>query len=205
MLFKEVLYMEITRELGLVQIYTGKGKGKTTASLGLALRAAGHGFRVHMIQFMKGRGYSGELASVQKLAPSFTISQFGRKCPFSEQIKQGYQKCTGCRKCFIKDRTPEKEDIEQVEAALDQAWGFINSNGCDVLILDEIGNALRYGLVRVNQILELINNKPEEMELILTGRGVPDKVIEAADLVTEMVEVTHPYKKSVSSRRGIEY
>jgi cob(I)alamin adenosyltransferase len=95
--------MEIINELGLIQVYTGEGKGKTTASLGLAMRAVGHGFRVHMIQFMKGRSYSGELTSACHLAPLFTMSQFGRGCRIGALIRQGYKKCVACGDCFIKN------------------------------------------------------------------------------------------------------
>lgn len=197
--------MDVIRELGLVQVYTGEGKGKTTAALGLAFRAAGHGFRVHIIQFMKGRGYAGELLSAQKLAPQLTISQFGRSCSISREIQQGFKKCTGCRDCFIKDKGADKLDIEMAETALNEAWDYIKNKKCDILILDEIGNALRYGLVSTEKALELIKNKPVDMELILTGRGMPGEIYNEADLVTEMKEIKHPFKAGIASRRGIEY
>lgn len=197
--------MEPIRELGLIQIYTGNGKGKTTAALGLGLRASGHGFRVHMIQFMKGRGYAGELQSIPKLAPNFTISQFGRECKNSLAIQQGFAKCSACGDCFIKDRGASKEDMDMAAAAMNQAREFMQSKECDILILDEIGNALRYNLVTTADTLRLIEEKPSGMELVMTGRGMPDEVIAAADLVTEMKEIKHPYKAGISSRRGIEY
>lgn len=197
--------MDIIRELGLVQVYTGEGKGKTTAALGLAFRAAGHGFRVHIIQFMKGRGYAGELVSAPKMAPQLTISQFGRSCSISQEIQQGLKKCTGCRVCFIKDKGADKLDVEMAEAALNEAWDYTKNKKCDILILDEIGNALRYGLVSTEKALNLIRNKPADMELVLTGRGMPGEIYDAADLVTEMKEIKHPFKAGISSRRGIEY
>lgn len=197
--------MEVIKELGLVQVYTGEGKGKTTAVLGLALRAVGHGFRVHMIQFMKGRSYAGEIVAAQKLSPNFSLAQFGRGCRISSLIQQGYRKCTGCGDCFVKDRGAGKEDLEMAQMGLEQAWEYINNKGCDILILDEIGNALRYGLVTTEQVLDLIKNKPQDMELVLTGRGVPQEILQVADLVTEMKEIKHPFKAGVSSRRGIEY
>lgn len=197
--------LEIIRELGLVQVYTGKGKGKTTAALGLAMRAVGHGFRVHMIQFMKGRSYAGELIAAHRLAPGFTISQFGRGCRIGSLIQQGYKKCSACGDCFVKDRGTNEEDIEVALAGISQAWKFIKNNDCDILILDEIGNTLRYGIVKPEQVIEMIRCKPRGMELILTGRGVPDEILEVADLITEMTEVKHPYKKGLTSRRGIEY
>lgn len=195
----------IIKELGLVQVYTGTGKGKTTAALGLAVRAAGHGFRVHMIQFMKGRGYTGELISARKLLPNFTISQFGRKCPSRSDIQKGYQKCNKCGDCFVKDRELNEMDVELANQAWQLAWEDINQKKCDILILDEIGNVLRYGLITTDKVLELIKGKPKDMELVLTGRGVPQEIYEVADLVTEMKEIKHPLKKGISSRRGVEY
>ncbi len=197
--------MHIIKEFGLVQVYTGEGKGKTTAALGLAVRAVGHGFRVHMIQFMKGRCYAGELSVANKLAPLFTISQFGRGCKIASLIRQGYKKCTGCGDCFVKDRGPQKEDLEHAQLGLQEALDFMKGNACDILILDEIGNALRYKLVTVKQVIDLIKIKPPNMELVLTGRGIPEEICELADLVTEMKAAKHPFKKGVSSRRGIEY
>ncbi|HWI54927.1 MAG TPA: cob(I)yrinic acid a,c-diamide adenosyltransferase [Desulfobacteria bacterium] len=197
--------MEIIRELGLVQVYTGEGKGKTTASLGLAFRAVGHGFRVHMIQFMKGRGYAGELVSARRLSPELTISQYGRNCTISAEIQQGYKKCTGCGDCFVKDRGINPEDIRLAESALEEARDFLKNKKCDILILDEIGNTFRYDLVKTDTILELIKTKPRDVELILTGRGMPSEICDAADLVTEMREIKHPFNSGISSRRGIEY
>lgn len=197
--------MDVIKELGLVQVYTGEGKGKTTAALGLAMRAVGHGFRVHIIQFLKGRNYAGEIFTTQKLAPNLTIAQFGRGCRISALIQQGFKKCMGCGDCFIKDRGVDREDGGYVNMAMTQAWDFINNRNCDILILDEIGNAMRYGLVTSGQLLEMIKAKPADMELILTGRGIPQEIMDAADLVTEMKMVKHPYKNGVSSRRGIEY
>lgn len=172
--------------LGLVQIYTGNGKGKTTASLGLAFRAVGQGFRVHVIQFMKGRSNTGELKSAEKLAPLLTISQFGR---------QG----------FIMEGGPIREDYQLAEKAMQEADLFLQDNSSGMLILDEIGNALRYELISLESVQTMIREKPPGVELILTGRGIPPEIVEAADLVTEMREVKHPYAKGVPSRRGIEY
>lgn len=197
--------MPVINELGLIHVYTGKGKGKTTAALGLGLRASGHGYRVHMIQFMKGRCYSGELNSVQKLAPLFTVSQFGRGCRIGALIKQGYKKCTACGDCFIKDRGPDEEDFEHARMGLQEALEYMQGIQCDLLILDEIGNALRYNLITTEQLKDLIKAKPAKMELVLTGRGIPEEILALADLVTDMNELKHPFKKGISSRRGVEY
>lgn len=197
--------MPVINELGLIHVYTGKGKGKTTAAMGLGLRAIGHGFRVHMIQFMKGRCYSGELSSVQKLAPFFTLSQFGRGCRIGALIKQGYKKCNACGDCFIKDRGPAEEDFENARLGYGEAMEFMQGAKCDLLILDEIGNVLRYNLITTEQLKELIKAKPAKMELVLTGRGIPEEILALADLVTEMMEIKHPFKKGITSRRGVEY
>lgn len=197
--------MQKIKEFGLVQVFTGKGKGKTTASLGLAFRAVGHGYRVHMIQFMKGRCYAGELTTAARLSPLFTISQFGRGCRIGALIKQGYKKCTGCGDCFVKDRGVSSEDFEYAQMGLQEATEYLQAGACDILILDEIGNGLRYNLITTQQVIDIIKNKPGNIELVLTGRGIPNEIVELADLVTEMVEIKHPYKKGVASRRGVEY
>lgn len=195
----------IKKELGLIQVYTGNGKGKTTASLGLALRAIGHGFKVHIVQFMKGSGYSGELAMAAKLFPYLQISQFGVGCKHSALIRQGMMKCTGCGECFVKDHGVTEMERSLVNQAMDFVNELMKTQASDLLILDEIGNALRYQLVSEEQVLAMFSNKPANMELILTGRGIPKAVLEAADLVTEMKLLKHPYEKGITSRRGIEY
>ncbi|MDT3698672.1 MAG: cob(I)yrinic acid a,c-diamide adenosyltransferase [Thermincola sp.] len=197
--------MQKTKEFGLVQVFTGAGKGKTTASLGLAMRAIGHGFRVHMIQIMKGCGYSGELAVASKLWPLFTMSQFGRRCRHAALIKQGYKKCQACMECFVKDNGATAKDLDYVQLAVNEAEEFMKNKSCDILILDEIGNVLRYKMLTIGRVLDLIREKPSDMELILTGRGMPAGIIDAADMVTEMNEVKHPFNNGVGSRRGIEY
>lgn len=194
-------------EQGLVQVYTGKGKGKTTASLGLALRAVGHGFKVVVIQFMKGSAYSGELFSTERL-PNLSIKQFGRGCPYAALIREGLRKCDGCGECFLKDTEDEAQEEfkEYVDQAYSYAQAVLQNPEIDIIILDEINNALRYDLLTIEDVLELITLKDDKTELIMTGRGFDDKILEAADLVTEMKAVKHPYAdQGISSRRGIEY
>ncbi|GAB4262530.1 cob(I)yrinic acid a,c-diamide adenosyltransferase [Thermincola ferriacetica] len=197
--------MTDNNELGLVQVYAGNGKGKTTAALGLAFRAVGHGYKVCIIQFLKGSSYAGELSTCAKLFPYVQIYQFGIGCKYSALIRQGMEKCRGCGECFIKSRGPSREDRELAQKALQFTWEVMQKEECHLLILDEIGNALRYNLVSEDQVLELIEKKPAHMELVLTGRGIPEKIIDAADLVTEMKAIKHPINKGVTSRRGIEY
>ncbi len=170
---------------GLVQVYTGNGKGKTTAALGLALRAVGRELMVCVIQFMKGGGPYGEQMAAEKLAPYLTIIQTGRK----GWARKGHPTC---------------EDIEMARKALSFADEALSGNVYDLVILDEINNAVHYGLISVDDVLALIRRRPDTVELVLTGRNAHEKVIEAADLVTEMREIKHYFKKGVPARTGIE-
>jgi cob(I)alamin adenosyltransferase len=171
-------------EQGCVQVYTGNGKGKTTASLGLALRAVGRGLKVCVFQFIKGGGRYGEHLAAEKLAPLLTIIQTGRP---------GWVN--------TKDIT---EDRRAAQEAFFQAQELLTSGEFDLFICDEINGAVGFGLIDVEQVLDLISRKPEKTELVLTGRNADERVIEAADLVTEMREIKHYYKAGVPARTGIE-
>ncbi len=170
---------------GKVQVYTGNGKGKTTAALGLALRAVGRGLKVCMVQFIKGGGEYGEHLAAERLAPLLTIHQTGRDC------------------WIYKDRL-DPQDIAIARGTLNLARETLTDGQYDLVILDEINGAAWFGLVTVEDILDLIKQKPEQVELVLTGRSADPRVIEAADLVTEMVEVKHYYQAGVPARTGIE-
>ena len=185
---------------GLVQVYTGDGKGKTTTALGLGFRAAGHGLRVCMIQFLKGAHYLGELESARKVK-NFKIFQFGAPCPWSKDMEKGIMRCGSCRYCF----TIHKEDIEKVKLGFEFAKEATTSGDYDVVILDEITIAMSKGIVPAADVLSLIKSKRPDVELVLTGRGAPKEIIEAADLVTEMREIKHPMKKGIEARVGIDY
>ena len=171
-------------EHGCVQVYTGNGKGKTTAALGLALRAVGRGLNVCVFQFIKGGGRYGEHLAAEKLAPLLTIIQTGRP---------GWVN--------TKDITLDRRTAQE---ALLQARELLTSGTYDLFICDEINGAVGFGLIDVEQVLELIAGKPEKTELVLTGRNAHELVIEAADLVTEMCEIKHYYKAGVPARTGIE-
>jgi len=193
-------------EQGLIQVYTGTTKGKTTAALGLALRAIGHDFRVLMISFMKGGGYTGELFSAERLHENFKIMQFGRGCPYAAMIKEGYMKCQpGCRICFLHRSSVTENDRQTQRQAFQVARQAITSDEYDIVILDEILNAIDYGLVGLEETLQLLREKPPLVEVVLTGRHAPPPLIEIAHLVTEMVPVKHPFDQGIRSRRGIEY
>ncbi len=169
---------------GLVQIYTGDGKGKTTAALGLALRAAGRGLKVFIAQFAKGMFY-GELEALKRFAPQITLHQYGRKC-------------------FIEDE-PTAEDLRMAREGWKEIGEVLERGKYDLLVLDEIGIALHYKLISLDEVAELVRSKPDSVELVLTGRKIPETLYEQADLVTEMREIKHYYNAGVRARKGIEY
>jgi cob(I)alamin adenosyltransferase len=170
---------------GYIHIYTGNGKGKTSAALGLALRAAGRGFKTIIVQFMKGRHY-GELDAVKKMEGLVTIEQFGHPtfCRFAD--------------------TPDPADVKRAQSALSRVQELMGSRSCDIIVADEIITAVLFKLVKEEDVLEVMRTKPEGIELVLTGRGATELMTEAADLVTEMREVKHYYSKGVEAREGIE-
>ena len=172
-------------EKGLVQVYTGNGKGKTSAAFGLALRATGRGLKVYMIQFIKGGFDYGELYTVKNL-PNFTLKAFGRGK-------------------FVTSKPPQKEDVRLAQEALHLAEQVIHSGTSNIVILDEINVALDLKLISLENVLKLVKSKPSGLELVLTGRNAPEEIVEAADLVTEMREVKHPFSRGTEARKGIEY
>ena len=172
---------------GLIQIYTGTGKGKSTAAIGQAARAAGHGFKVGFLSFFKDPeafGY-GEYKSLEKLGINTFL--FARKHPHFYKELNPDDVCRECSKGleFIK------------ELFRDPSW--------DMLVLDELNIALRDGFLKEEEVVSLLDAKPDKLELVLTGRGVTEKIIEKADLVSEVREVKHPYSRGIKSRKGIEY
>jgi cob(I)alamin adenosyltransferase len=170
---------------GYVQVYTGGGKGKTTAALGLALRAAGHGLRSYIGQFLKGQDY-GELTSVKKLSPFITIEQFGRK---------GFIHVT---------ENPDEEDIRRAKQGLEKCFKAMKSRKYQIIVLDEVNVAVHFKILTEKDVHKLLDKKPEGVEVILTGRYAPESFLERADLVTEMEEIKHYYKQGVQAREGIE-
>ncbi|MDD5120092.1 MAG: cob(I)yrinic acid a,c-diamide adenosyltransferase [Candidatus Omnitrophica bacterium] len=167
----------------MIQVYTGNGKGKTTASIGLALRAAGAGKNVYIAQFAKGRLYS-EIKALRRFN-NIKVEQFGRRC-------------------FIK-KTPERVDIQMANKGLKRAGEIISKKKFQLVILDEINIAVKLKLLSLGDLLKLIKSAPRSMELILTGRYAHPKVIGLADLVSEVKELKHYYNKGIKARRGIEF
>lgn len=189
----------------LIQVYTGDGKGKTTAALGLGLRACGHGYRVRMIQFMKGTSYTGEIDAVRRLGGGFEIFQFGRDCKYAERLAKGEFDCDGCGECFVIPGRPEPRDIAMAEQAYELARRTLEGAEADLVILDEIANAYFFGLISEERCAALAALRPQGVELVLTGRNMPPSLIDMADLVTEMKMIKHPFEKGIAARHGIEY
>ena len=170
---------------GFIQVYTGNGKGKTTAAIGQAVRAAGFDLKTYIVQFMKEFPYS-ELNSLKYLKRWITIEQFGGD------------------DFVYKKQLPGEEEKSKARSGLKTPNEKMLSNEFDIIILDEVNVAIYFKLLTVDEVVEFISQKPGNVELILTGRYCPDEVIKLADLVTEMKEVKHYYQKGITSRKGIE-
>ncbi len=172
---------------GLVVVHTGNGKGKTTAALGLAIRAWGQGFKVLILQFIKGSWKYGELKALAQFSPNLCIEQAGEG--------------------FIKRVEGEEKEkhIEAAKTTFARAKVEIASQAWDMIILDELNYAVKFGLIEKQAVLDLVKAKPENLHLVITGRDATAELIEAADLVTEMKEVKHPYKKGIKAQQGIEF
>lgn len=174
-------------ENGLVHVYTGDGKGKTTTALGLALRALGWGARVCMVQFIKGYPDIGEARFAREMGNRFIVRQFAKD----------HKRAIG-EESVLKRR-------EAARRAMEFAQDVVSSGEFDLVILDEINNAMHYGLIEVEQTVSLIEQKPKHVELVLTGRSAPEQIIAVADYVTRMEPVKHPYESNIPARRGIDY
>ena len=173
------------KRVGLIIVNTGNGKGKTTAALGTALRAVGSGMKVFMVQFIKGSWDYGELHVAEKLRPNFEIKPMG----------EGF--------------TWETKDKERDTEVAHKAWAFckelVQKNEHELLIFDEINNAMDYGYLDVKDVVATLKSKPEKMHVILTGRGAPPEIIDIAHLVTEMREIKHPFHEGIYAQKGIEF
>ena len=180
--------LEPRERRGLIVVITGHGKGKTTAALGMALRAAGHGMKVCIIHFMKGDMHAGELEGVKKLAPQVELFLTGK----------GF--------CGIQDNPyPFEEHRADAQDAIGLAKEKMLSGEYEVIMCDEINNALKLKLVDLPQVLDLMDGKPPLVHLVMTGRDAHPEVIERADTVTEMKEIRHAYRKGIEPQKGIDY
>jgi cob(I)alamin adenosyltransferase len=186
---------------GLVHVYTGDGKGKTTAAVGLATRAIGHGLTVYMIQFLKGGGHAGECEAGKGILPGFNVRQFGKACPYSEEMKKGAMECGNCKDCFL----TRQEEKAKVEEAMIFARKTLKSGKYDLVILDEINNTVSRKFTTVTKLMELVKSRKPKVELVLTGRNAPKELIQYADYVTEMKKIKHPFTKGIRARYGIDY
>ncbi len=177
--------MSAELDKGLVQVYTGNGKGKTTAAIGLAVRAAGRDLNIYIGQFMKSPGY-GEHNSLKELSERITVEQLG---------KEGFH---------VED-SPDEEDIKRAREGLEKIKKAMRSGDYDIVIADEICVAHYFDLLNLEDLKELIGNKPGKVELVFTGRKAPEEIIEMADLVTEMKDIKHPFEEGIEAREGIEH
>ncbi|MDH5415613.1 MAG: cob(I)yrinic acid a,c-diamide adenosyltransferase [Nitrosopumilus sp.] len=175
-------------ENGLTIVYTGKGKGKTTAALGIALRAVGYGKRICMIQFIKGSWHYGEMDSSKRLEPEFEMIAVGK----------GF---VG----IIDDKSPKEDHKDIAKEAIRISNEKIKSGNYDIIILDEINYAVNLDLISVNDVLNLIKSKPAEIDLVLTGNYAKNEIIKLADLVTEMREIKHPFQLGIKAKKGIDF
>ena len=174
-----------TKEKGLLIVHTGKGKGKTTAAMGLAVRAVGNGMRVGIVQFVKGKWETGERAALEKFGDQITINTMGEGFTWETQDRQ--------------------RDIAAAKAAWEKAKALIADDIHDIVLLDELNIVLRYDYLDIAEIVAALNARPAMKHVVVTGRNAKDEMIEAADLVTDMTQVKHPFRSGVKAQIGIEY
>ena len=170
----------------MIHVYTGEGKGKTTAALGLCFRAAGHGFHSIVFFFMKGYINYGELGASEKMDGLIEVVQCGRAS-------------------FVDKENPDPVDVRMAREGFERARSAVLSGDYDIVVLDELNVALDYRLIALEDVVGLLDEIPEGVEVVVTGRNAPSEIVERADLVTEMREIKHYYKRGVASRKGIEY
>jgi cob(I)alamin adenosyltransferase len=173
---------------GLLTVYTGGGKGKTTAALGLCVRAVGYGLKVSIVQFVKGSWHYGEIDGIKRLAPEVSFVALGK----------GF---VG----IIDDKLPIEEHVKAARATLDEADRVIQSGEAAIVILDELNVALSLNLLTTKDVLDVVSRRPPKMHVVCTGRGAPPELIEQADLVTEMVEIKHPFTQGMMAQKGFDF
>ena len=194
-----------TRRAGLIHMYTGEGKGKTTSVLGMAMRAVGGSLKVIMIQFLKTSNRYGELKAAAKLAPGFKIVQMGPECVRLSKQPDAGKECVGCMECHVDADNPKVSDLEAARRALEFAEECITGAEYDLVILDEINYAISFNLLSAEEVASLLKRKRESVEVVLTGRSAHPVLVELADYMTEMREIKHPWRAGSKARKGIEY
>lgn len=172
---------------GYIVVLTGNGKGKTTAALGMAMRAVGQGLRVTMLQFLKGSWRYGEMETAKRLEPDLVLRPLGA----------GF--------VHVNPDNPDQADVDRARVAWEACKEALSCGGYGMVIMDEINNAIAYGLLAVDDVLKGLKQRPESVHVVLTGRDAHPRIVENADLVTECVEVKHPFRKGITARKGIEY
>ncbi|MAG77887.1 hypothetical protein CL616_00820 [archaeon] len=202
-------------KLGLVHVYTGNSKGKTTLAMGMAVRAAGQNLKVHIVQFLKGGYYTGEFLAIANYIPQINFEQYGKHCikekqqmkltsfkgvPEVEYYREDVE-CDACRYCFLGD----DEEKQLALQAYKRAKELVQDEGVNVVVLDEIVVCVAKEILDIEDVLYLIKNKHKHCELILTGRYAPMELFEHVNLVTEMKSIKHPFDEGISARKGIEY
>ena len=202
-------------KLGLIHVYTGDGKGKTTTGMGIALRAVGQNLKTIIIQYLKGGAYTGEFLSITNHLPQLTIEQYGKPCVKEKaQLKlEGFDgtpkveyyredvECGPCRYCFLAD----EEEKRLVVQAFERTKEVLKSGEYHVVILDEINTAIQKQLINIKEVLEVLDTKAKKTEVVLTGRGAPKELIDRADLASEIKPLKHYFDKGIFARKGIEY
>jgi cob(I)alamin adenosyltransferase len=174
-----------TLEKGLLIVHTGKGKGKSTAALGMVMRAIGHGFKVGIVQFVKGKWETGERVVLERFADQVTINTMGEGFTWETQSRE--------------------RDIAAARAAWNQAVTLIRDPAIKMVLLDELNIVLRYDYLPLEEVLTVLRDKPEDKHVIVTGRNAKDELLEIADLVTEMTMVKHPFREGVKAQAGVEF
>ncbi|UCD56652.1 MAG: cob(I)yrinic acid a,c-diamide adenosyltransferase [Candidatus Hydrogenedentota bacterium] len=191
--------------VGLIHIYTGNGKGKTTSALGMAMRAVGSGLKVIMIQFLKSSNRYGELDGASTLSPAFEIVQMGPECVRLLENPAADKQCVGCMECHVDPDNPRVSDFEAARRALEFARECVTGGEYDLVILDEINYAVDFNLLSAEEVVSLLKCRNEGVEVVLTGRSAHPMLVELADYVTEMHEIKHPWSGGTMARKGIEY
>lgn len=192
-------------KLGCIHVLTGEGKGKTTCALGMAMRAAGGGLKVIMIQFLKTSNRYGELKTAKRLSPEFEIVQMGPECARLASEPSADPECTGCMQCHVDPKNLRVTDLDAARRGLELAERCLTEKQYDLVILDELTYTIAFGLLPLGEVEALLRRKLPDIEVVITGRDAHPRLLEVADYITEMREVKHPLQRGERARKGIEY